>query len=596
MLSPEARTVAMDLLRSPPGYRLDLAVLTTYTLDLETLLALPFAVVAHADGGVDKLLEDPLLLLQGLREAGDRIHVFVDETGIAVPRRQRELYATLEQSVHPVRATGGGVFHPKVWLVRFVAHDGEDDAVIRVAVLSRNLTFDRSWDVALASEAKPRGRPVAASGALGRLAGDLATLSTMPLPGELVTKLGDFAKTIWRCAFPAPDGFADSPIRFHAMGLKRARRWRPKISNGRDVLAIAPFVRPRILDTIRDLGWGEGRLVSRHEELASVPEATLDRWDEVHVLADAASDEADDDAFARPSGLHAKLVAVEHGWDVTWFVGSANLTPSALDGRNVEIMAEVTGRKSRVGISQFLEGFDGLCQRYTRPDEHSTEVAEGMAGELLENAVRALLASTLEITCNDSGDLWDWCLSGAVAMPPGVTADVWPVSVGEDQARTLAPPIVLPLPKSRLTAFAAFRLLTTDCGEAAERRIALKLPIAGAPSDRSAEILRSLIDSPERLMAFLRALLAGLGELGQLGDRLGVEGSGAPWRDGFEDERLLEDMLRTASQEPERLATVRKLISDLGQTQEGRDIVPERFLGVWRAVEAALESHGEDRR
>ena len=98
------------------GRRLDLAVLTTYTLDLEALLALPLAVVAHSDGGVEKLLEDPLLLLQAIRDAGDRIHVFVDETGIAVPQRNRELYATLEDSVHPVRAPGGGVFHPKVWL------------------------------------------------------------------------------------------------------------------------------------------------------------------------------------------------------------------------------------------------------------------------------------------------------------------------------------------------------------------------------------------------------------------------------------------------------------------------------------------------
>ena len=102
MLSPELRTVAMDLLRPPPGRRLDLVVLTTYTLDLEALLAVPLAVVAHSDSSVDKLLEDPLLILQGLREAGDRIHVFVDETGIAVPRRKRELYATLEDSVHPV--------------------------------------------------------------------------------------------------------------------------------------------------------------------------------------------------------------------------------------------------------------------------------------------------------------------------------------------------------------------------------------------------------------------------------------------------------------------------------------------------------------
>ena len=44
-----------------------------------------------------------------------------------------------------------------------------------------------------------------------------------------------------------------------------------------------------------------------------------------------------------------KLIAIEHGWDVSWFVGSANLTAAAFLGRNVEVMASVTGRKGRKG-------------------------------------------------------------------------------------------------------------------------------------------------------------------------------------------------------------------------------------------------------
>jgi hypothetical protein len=63
MLSPEPRAVAIDFLRPPPGYVLDVAVLTTFSLDLEALLALPLAVLAHADGGVEEVLADPLLLL-----------------------------------------------------------------------------------------------------------------------------------------------------------------------------------------------------------------------------------------------------------------------------------------------------------------------------------------------------------------------------------------------------------------------------------------------------------------------------------------------------------------------------------------------------
>ena len=46
MLPPDSRTTAFELIRPPSGYRLDFAVLTTYTLDLEALLVLPLS-VAH---------------------------------------------------------------------------------------------------------------------------------------------------------------------------------------------------------------------------------------------------------------------------------------------------------------------------------------------------------------------------------------------------------------------------------------------------------------------------------------------------------------------------------------------------------------------
>ena len=592
MLSPDVRTVAMDLLRPPPGRQLDLALLTTYTLDLEALLAVPFAVLAHSDAGIDQLLEDPLLILQGLREAGDRVHVFVDETGIAVPRRQRELYATLEDSVHPVRAPGGGVFHPKVWLARFVSPEDGDDALLRVAILSRNLTFDRSWDVALASEAKPAGRRVAASGPLSRLVGNLAELSTMPLPSVLAEGLETLAGQVSRTRFPAPAGFSDAPIGFHTMGLGRSRRWLPKVPNGRTVLAVAPFLNGRALDSIRGLGGGEGHLVGRREELDTVADASLSRWDEVRVLADAVLDEPGDETSSRPSGLHAKIIAVEHGWDVTWLVGSANLTAPALQGRNVEIMAEISGRKSRVGISQFLDGFDKLCETYRRPDETAVDTDEEQEGQRdVEAAARALAEADLAITCVAAGERWEWRLVGQVRLPEGVTAHVWPVSVGEEQAIPADFPVTFLLPMTRLTAFAAF-VVTSDGRGTEPRRFALKLPISGVPEERAARVLRSLIDSPERLLAFLRALLGGLEALGHAGDRDEAGTTAWAWEPGFEAETLLEDMLRAASRDPERLVAVRRLIADLRGSPQGRDVVPDRLHAVWQAVDATL---GADR-
>ena len=249
MLPPDSRTTAFELIRPPSGYRLDFAVLATYTLDLEALLVLPLSVLAHPDGGLEELLADPLRLHQAIRDAGDRVHAFVDQKGIAIPRGARSLYSMLESSVHPVRAPNGGAFHPKVWVARFTAKDDETaDDLLRVAVLSRNLTFDRSWDVALASEAPFRSRRyVAASRPLRDFLLELPQLATdgNRIPQDVAERVEGLADQVWRTAFPAP---RDSTRRSSSMrsdwhvgaepgvrrraGIRRSRS--PRSSTGQD--------------------------------------------------------------------------------------------------------------------------------------------------------------------------------------------------------------------------------------------------------------------------------------------------------------------------------------------------------------------------
>ena len=92
----------------------------------------------------------------------------------------------------------------------------------------------------------------------------------------------------------------------------------------------------------------------------------------------------------------------------------------------------------------------------------------------------------------------------------------------------------------------------------------LRLPAAGMPADRLHQILRTLLNSPEKFLRFLRALLGGLDAvIGSVDD----EGKGdgpAPWGiGGAGGETLLDDLVRTASRDPTRLEPVRRLIDDL---------------------------------
>ena len=615
MLLPDSRTVAFELIRPPSGYHLDLAVLTTYTLDLEALLVLPLSVLAHPDGGLEELLADPLRLHQAIRDAGDRVHAFVDETGIGIPRGARPLYSMLESSVHAVRAPNGGSFHPKVWVARFTAdagdaEDAEDEAppdLLRVAILSRNLVFDRSWDVALASEASPRNikRRVGASRPLGDFLSVLPQLATTPLDKDIAARVQGLADQVARAAFPAPEGF-DSPIRFHALGLSRSRRtWRPP-SNGYSALAIAPFVNRTGLDAVGALSNSERTLVGRREELDKLSEDALADWNEKLVLADTAQDEAEDEdetvdgddaepvIRARPAGLHAKMFAVEHGWDVTWYVGSANLTRAAFAGSNVEMMASITGRKGRKGgasghgITRFLDGFRKLCVPYERAEPAPENPVVTDAQARLEKARDALVNAELRVACAPEGDLWRLTVAGFPILPDDdVEVVVWPISIAEDDAHPLDAPLAWMLPVARLTAFIAFRL-HVPVSEVDDIRLTLRLPAEGMPSDRMHQVLRSLLDSPEKFLRFLRALLGGLDATVDWAVNDGKEKDGFDWGIGAGGDTLLDDLVRTAARDPDRLKPVRRLIDDLRKTDEGRKIVPDDLFEIWTAVEEAL--------
>ena len=641
MLRPDSRRTALEMIRAPAGYRLDFAVLTTCTLDLEALLALPLSTLAHPDGGLEELLAEPLRLHQAIREAGDRVHVFVDASGIGVPRRARPLYSMLESSVHAVRAPNGGAFHPKVWVARFAAAEqaAAADDRLRVAVLSRNLTFDRSWDVALTSEAELRSRRrVAASRPLRDL---LRALAGGRVPRDVTERVQELADQAARCAFPAPDGF-ESPVAFHALGLSQRRTTWPPPSNGNRMLAMAPFVNRTGLDAVRAMSGGERILVSRQDELDRLSEDALTDWRKVLVLADAAQGEPEDpedgasdgdagpegasagdpdskggtgyvrpaatrtdgdraapDAAdgpgAPPSGLHAKMIAVEHGWNVTWYVGSANLTAAAFGGGNVEMMASVTGKKGRKGggtgqgIDRFLDnGFEKLCEPYRRTEPADEDPRVTAARKRLEAARDALVDADLRVTCASSDELWTLTVGGRADLPAtDVEVAAWPVSVAEDHARPLEEPPRWRLPVPRLTAFIAFRLRVPVHG-VDDVRMTLRLPAEGMPPDRVHEILRGLLDSPEKFLAFLRVLLGGLDAVfawTQDGDE-GREpaGRGA----GVGGETLLEDLVRTASRDPDRLQPVRRLIEDLRKTEDGRRIVPDELFAVWTAVEEAI--------
>jgi hypothetical protein len=191
MLDPRSRTLLFEALRPPDGYALHSAVGTTYSLDLMALLAAPLAfTVFDCEDREGRVAMDPLVLLEALREHARRVTIFCQAGRIAVPPQHRPLLGYLEGSVVEAAAPDRhGSFHPKVWALRY---ECEDEPVrYRLLCLSRNLTFDRSWDTALVLEGELRERvyAIADNHPIGDFFKALPGMAVRPVAAEVAERL-----------------------------------------------------------------------------------------------------------------------------------------------------------------------------------------------------------------------------------------------------------------------------------------------------------------------------------------------------------------------------------------------------------------------
>lgn len=420
MLRPDERQHLMELLRPPAGCKLDIAVGTTYSLDLISALMLPLSFAffdwEHDDG---ELVADPLALLEALRRYGDRFTIFCQSGQIRLPSKYPPLVTFLEPCIYDVEAPDAdGVFHPKVWALRFIAGDGA--IRYRVLCLSRNLTFDRCWDtvVALDGELTDRSNAIAVNHPLGDLVAALPGLSRRTLPPHRRQGVEKTADELRRVRFNWPEGFDESQCRFWAGGLGE-RAVAPFGARQDKALIVSPFVSNAVVCDFLD-HTGETHLVSRSECLQELPQETLHRCKSVSFLAPELTDESDDDARSGTDdvleGLHAKLFVIDRGWDASIFSGSFNATRHALQ-HNVEFMVELVGKKSRFGVDQFLRqakgetNFADLLKSYdVNAPSVPVDATSQQLDDLLQAVKRGIAAAgpRLVVTALEEKDLFEY--------------------------------------------------------------------------------------------------------------------------------------------------------------------------------------------
>lgn len=605
-LDPEQRVLYGDNLQAPPGYIFDAAVATTFSLDFETALAAPVSLALFAAENRDEILQHPLALLEGAERIAGRLAIFTDAGRIlASSAPHSRLCSLLERTIIEVTAPQGGAFHPKMWALRFTPVQPNEPPRLRLLVLSRNLTCDRSWDIALTLDGTISRRPRRGNRPLAQFIRRLPDSACAAVGEDTRALTEQLSEDIRRAEWTLPEPFDSVSFAVNGLGGKP---WQPDRCARLGV--ISPFCDDAALDLLASLPNREPpRLISRCDELAALSPDTLAQFAQAAVLDEMATTEDGEEAETETQrGLHAKAFIAESGWDTSITVGSGNATrPALLSGRNVELFATLTGRRSRVGSVEQIMGPDGFGRltREFRPGELAAPEPERRAAEArLEEARRSLCRSGLTLHCQpaETNDTYDslWSVRLVPTAPlslAGMSAvAVWPITRGDGHSREAldalcsGEPLDLgAMPLIDLTRFMAFRL--SDSATNASVLFSTGFDLEGLPAERHGAIMRWVIDSKETFLRYLRLLLAELGDPFTAALAAQTDEGAGDWRAAVDDTPLLEEMVRALCRGGEQLQAIERLISRLeSAVAGGPDPIPPDFRALWETFRIALKA------
>jgi hypothetical protein len=612
MLSPYERTALFDTLRPPPGYVLDQAVGTSFTLDLEALLTAPIAFALFASREADSTDDElePVGLLEAIRRHADRITMFAQAGQIAVPARHRTVFAWLEGAVREVRPPRlGHLFHPKIWVVRYRVSVG-DRRVLRLLCGTRNLTFDTSWDTLLCLESDPYvERPAtteAGQQSVAELVRALPSMAVLPVDDGRLAALHELANDLAAVPLAVPEPFES--VQLHVLGREKATIALPPDDTERAVV-VSPFLSEPWLRRFAATSHSSA-LVSREESLDRMPRAVLDSFDRLAVLNPVAdmgpgSDGSSVDDGADPGrlfgGLHAKLFAFDTPRGATVFTGSANATDAAFSG-NVEVVAELNG-PADVGVARLLAdspgepSFDTLLVDYAPLPEPVGETEAERLELALDDLRRRFASVSFTARVCPNGDDFQLGLTSDGPLPSvgrvefaaaDVRATVRPATLADRQAATA---LSLGEPADArfgvtLEGISAFFVITLTAeldDVSATTSCVVTARLCDAPPDRQSRLLAAMLRDPDRLLRYLLLLLADTDPLlgsggGDAASRWLHGWSGAGW----DDLPLLELLVRAADRFPDRLDHIDHLMRDLGV--HGETVLPPGFEAVWDPV------------
>ena len=611
MLNPNNDRLDYGQILAPPaGYDLDFAVGTTYSLDLDALIGASLA-LGLSEETDSELMNNPVCLLEALRSTGDKVALFCEGGQIHMPNRVTALYVLLEKMVFSVRTAkrrGSSrfpTFHPKFWLIRYKNNNRE--LVYRIIVLSRNLTFDRSWDVTyymdghVTNDTTDKNEPIcdflrylisqlpADENGREKARGIRALIRELP---KVVFETGE--KTFYDYEF-IPNGVKNSTqggfYSFDKTDLFQ--------DTFHEILIISPFLTGDIIKSFNERNKGSLRrdarymLITREMSLGRLKPGNVSNFviytmrDQVIDGETAISEGAQE---IRKQDIHAKMYMVRKYSNTDLYLGSLNATHSGVH-TSIEFMVRLRSKN-----------------RYLNMDKMTAD----LFGSEKDGSDNPFQEVTLQNAIIDEEDEKDKALdtviklinrSNPYAVVKAEDEEHYSVSVSFDTCdtkdfRVLVRPLLSKKTEEfseaiifsglTVTQLSEFYVVSVSDGERVLERV-LIIPTEGLPEDREKQVISSVVSNRDcfyRYIAFLLgddAILSVLETNAAEGD-LGSSKS----RQAYHIPALYEKMLQTAAVNPEKFRGIEYLM----RTISDDGIIPEDFKKLYETFKKAVKFNG----
>lgn len=610
MLNPNNDRLDYGQILAPPvGYLLDFAVGTTYSLDLDALVGASLA-LGLSEETDSELMHNPVCLLEALRSTGDNIALFCEGGQIHMPNKATPLYILLEKMVFPVKTSKKrGIaaypsFHPKFWLIRYKNTAG--DVKYRVVVLSRNLTFDRSWDAAFYMDGDKTESPTDKNEPICDFLRYLLTQIPSDENGkEKTKKIRGLIRELSQVVFDtAEKSFYD--YEFIPNGVKRAvggvYRFdeTPLFKNTfHEILIISPFLSGGIIRDFNDRNINSSindaryMLITREMSLGRLKPEDAGRF-KIYTMRDAVIDGetaiSDSNQEVQRQDIHAKIYMIRKHSDTDLYLGSLNASHNAVHG-NIEFMICLKSKRRYLDMDKLTasmfgsekDGSDNPFQEVTFENAIIDDENEKL--KVLDAIIKEINRSNASaVIRREEEEYYSVNMHFEPCDLKGCHVEVRPLL--SKRSEVFSEDMVFS--KLTVTQLSEFYVISVSDGAQKVERVIL-IPTDGLPEDREKQVISSVISNKECFYRYIAFLLGDDSILSMVEvNTVNGEAAHAINHQTYHVPALYEKMLQTAAENPEKFKGIEYLMKTI--SEDG--IIPEDFKKLYETFKKAVRYSG----